>query len=238
MENRRVSLGDLLNAFPANEIAAALVRAGLPGGGKKIERLERLRSAGRRSGVKNSDVLNLFSESAIRRVATRMGIREPGKAAMIAGLAAMLSDSDSGSPETLPATMHALRQIIRGLNRSFRSIRDEADAEIFVASALADHFNGVSKQALVPGHLGHRIDIDIGQGQLGIEIKLATSIVDSSSEAYRLLGQAFYYDRRRYAGRLLVVIVGPRELANHPIIGELVALLGALGVSSEYLQIG
>ena len=89
----------------------------------------------------------------------------------------------------------------------------------------------------MPGHFGHRIDIDIHNGQFGLEVKLATAVIESSSEAYRLLGQAFYYDRRRYAGRLLVVIVGPDKLQQHPIVVEIRDLLDVLGVAGLYLPV-
>jgi len=43
----RLSLGDLLSFFPSNDLAKALTRAGLHGGGTKIERVELLLSADR-----------------------------------------------------------------------------------------------------------------------------------------------------------------------------------------------
>lgn len=233
----RLSLGDLLDHFPTNELAQALVRAGLPGHGSKIERLERLRAAALDARLSASQVLEFFGSEGIRRVAYRLGIRHPHKAGMIQGLVTALTERFPPPPPTLAATLESVRSFVRGLAGSRRTIRSEADAEWFIASALADHFAEVSTQVAVPGHLGHRIDIDILRGKLGVEVKLAETVVNSSSEAYRLLGQAFYYDRRRYAGRLLVVVIGPADLQAHPIILELIDLLTALGVAAEYLPV-
>jgi len=233
----RLSLGDLLNFFPTNDLAQALVRAGLPGAGSKIERLERLRSAALRAGAKPPQVLEYFSSESLRRVASRFGIRATVKSDLTAALAAAITEPFPPLPTTVAATIDSVRSYLLSLSGSHRGIGSESDAEWFIASALSDHFTEVRTQAQVPGHFGHRIDIDLQNGRFGVEVKLAASVVESSSEAYRLLGQAFYYDRRRYAGRLLVVVAGPEELRAHPIIGEVMDLLGALGVAGLYLQV-
>jgi len=232
-----LSLGDLLDHFPTNDLARALVRAGLPGQGTKIERLERLRAAALKSGSQAGDVLALFSSDALRRVACRLGIRDTRKDSIVAGLVGSLTEPFPPPQRRLAGTLGSVRDFVRSLSGSRRTIGSETDAEWFVASALADHFDAVETQVIVPGNLGHRIDIDILRGRIGVEVKLAEAVVSSSSEAYRLLGQAFYYDRRRYAGRLLVVVVGAEGLRSHPVILELVDLLTALGVAAEYLTV-
>lgn len=233
----RLSLGDILSFFPANELSQALARGGLRGGGTKIERLEALRAAAVQDGASPQDVFHLFSAEALRRLATRFGIQGTTKDQYVAGLCAALTEPFPPPKLSVAPTIDAIRDFLRTLAGSYRPILDEADAEWFVASALADHFRDVHTQQPVPGHFGHRIDIDIQSGSFGVEVKLASAIVDNSSEAYRLLGQALYYDRRRYARRLLVVIVGPPELENHPIIGEVVDLLGVIGVVGTYLPV-
>lgn len=233
--SHRLSLGDLLAFFPSNDLAQALVRAGLHGGGSKIERLELLRSAALRSRVSAAQVLDYFSSEALRRIGTRFGIRASVKAEVIAALVGALTEPFPPAAQRVATTIDGIRAFVQSLAGSYRGLASEADAEWFLASALRDHFADVRTQAQVPGHFGHRIDIDIQNGRFGIEVKFAAAVVESSSEAYRLLGQAFYYDRRRYAGRLLVVVVGPPELERHPVIGEVFDLLGALGVAGQYL---
>lgn len=231
-----LTLGDLLDSFPGPELAKALVRAGLPGSGTRIERVERLRAIAARQQVPAAQVLELFGSESLRSIALRYGIRASVKAELISGLSSLLT-SAAPAVEPGPATLDSLRRYVQSLAGARRRLASEADAEMFLASALADRFVDVRTQAPVPGHFGHRIDIDIQNGRLGVEVKFAPALLESSSEAYRLLGQAFYYDRRRYAGRLLVVVVGPTEFATHPIIGELADLLGALGVASVYLNV-
>ena len=141
------------------------------------------------------------------------------------------------SPQSVASSIESIRDFVVSLAGSYRSIVSEADAEWYLASALSDQFANVRTQAPVPGQFGHRIDIDIQNGQFGLEVKWAAAIIESSSEAYRLLGQAFYYDRRRYAGRLLVVIVGPEALRKRPILVEVGDLLEVLGVTGLYLPI-
>lgn len=232
----RLTLGDLLNSFSAPDLAKALVRAGLPGSGTRIERIERFRAAAVRQQVPTAHVLEYFSAEALRSVALRYGVRASAKAELIGALSAAVALA-SAERELGPTTFDQLRAYVQSLSGARRRLRSESEAEVFLASALADRFDEVRTQAHVPGHFGHRIDIDIQNGRFGVEVKFAPGLVESSSEAYRLLGQAFYYDRRRYAGRLLVVIVGPTSLAVHPIIAELADLLGALGVASLYLNV-
>ena len=232
---QRLSLGDLLSFFPSNDLAQALARAGLHGGGAKIERIELLRSAAVRGRASAQGVLSHFTAESLRRLATRFGIRGSTKDEYVAGLAAALTEPFPPPRRAIATTVDSIRDYVRTLSGSHRSITSEADAEWFIASALADHLDDVRTQAPVPGQFGHRIDIDIQNGRFGVEVKLATAIIESSSEAYRLLGQAFYYDRRRFAGRLLVVIVGPDGLQKDPTIVEIISLLGALGIAGVYL---
>lgn len=233
----RLSLGDLLTFFPSNDIAQALSRAGLSAAGTKVERVELLRSAAAQSRVSADQVLEYFSAESLRRLATRFGIRATEKEAYIAGPVAALTEPFPPLAKSVATTIESIRDFVLSLSGSYWTIASEADAEWFLASALSDHFADVRTQAPVPGQYGHRIDIDIQNGQFGLEVKLASAVIESSSEAYRLLGQAFYYDRRRYAGRLLVVIVGPEELRQHPIVVEVGDLLGVLGVAGLYLPV-
>jgi hypothetical protein len=233
----RLTLGDVLNEFSGPEIAKALVRAGLPGGGTKIYRVELLRSAAVRQGMPATEALEFFSSEALRRVGLRFGVRATQKADLIRGLCESIAAPVLHQQAGRLDTMDSLRQYVQSLSGARRRLASESDAEVFLASALADRFADVRTQVSVPGHFGHRIDIDIANGRFGVEVKFAPALIESSSEAYRLLGQAFYYDRRRYAGRLLVVVVGPEMFGSHPIIGELFDLLSALGVAAFYLAV-
>jgi hypothetical protein len=50
--------------------------------------------------------------------------------------------------------------------------------------------------------------LDLGDGQVGIELKLANQLSNSSSNIERLLGQVLYYSKRTYKENLIVIVVG------------------------------
>ena len=233
----RLSLGDLLTFIPSNEVARTFSRAGLSGAARKTRRIELLRAACAQSGLSAGQVLEFFSAESLRRVATRFGIRAATKESYIAGLVAALTEPFPPPPQSVARSIESIRDFVVSLAGSYRNSASEADAELYLASALSDQFAKVRTQAPVPDHFGHRIDIDIQDGQFGLEVKWAGAVIESPSEAYRLLGQALYYDRRRYAGRLLVVIVGPEKMQQHPVIAEVSDLLDVLGVARLYLSI-
>jgi hypothetical protein len=54
--------------------------------------------------------------------------------------------------------------------------------------------------------LGLRSDINIREGNIGIELKLATALYNSAANVQRLFGQAIYYKQRRYGEKVLVII--------------------------------
>lgn len=66
----------------------------------------------------------------------------------------------------------------------------------------------VHRQYNMQGYLGLKCDIDLGDGQVGIELKLANQLSNSSSNIERLLGQVLYYSKRTYKENLIVIVVG------------------------------
>lgn len=78
----------------------------------------------------------------------------------------------------------------RELEGTSVAVRDEAEAESALARALMRRFRGVSTQFSVGGYFGHRIDIALGDGKIGVEVKLVKALLESSGEAYRAIGQA------------------------------------------------
>ncbi len=66
----------------------------------------------------------------------------------------------------------------------------------------------VHRQYNIQGYLGLKCDIDLGDGQVGIELKLANQLSNSSSNIERLLGQVLYYSKRTYKENLIVIVVG------------------------------
>jgi len=64
----------------------------------------------------------------------------------------------------------------------------------------------VHRQYNIQGFLGLKCDLDIGDGQVGIELKLANQLHTTTIE--RLLGQVLYYSKRTYKENLIVIVVG------------------------------
>jgi len=64
----------------------------------------------------------------------------------------------------------------------------------------------VHRQYNIQGFLGLKCDLDIGDGQVGIELKLANQL--STTNIERLLGQVLYYSKRTYKDNLIVIVVG------------------------------
>ncbi len=64
----------------------------------------------------------------------------------------------------------------------------------------------VHRQYNIQGFLGLKCDLDIGDGQVGIELKLANQL--STTNIERLLGQVLYYSKRTYKENLIVLVVG------------------------------
>jgi hypothetical protein len=64
----------------------------------------------------------------------------------------------------------------------------------------------VHRQYNIQGFYGLKIDLDIGDGQVGIELKLASQLSTTSVE--RLLGQVLFYSKRTYKENLIVIVVG------------------------------
>jgi hypothetical protein len=82
-----------------------------------------------------------------------------------------------------------------------------------------------------------RIDLDIANGKIGIEIKLAKSL-RATNERNRLIGQIQLYTLRRYQQQnLIVLIVGEAHEAQLPAIQELKALIEKDGNKFLFLAV-
>lgn len=225
--------------FPSGELGHALVTEGLPGGGSRSERAARLLSAGQRANAPATDVLSLIRVAALRRVCAGFGLSARSKAEMVSLLVELLSEDEraltpAGPPRGV-ATPPAVVEYLRGLELPRWRVRDEADAEVAIAGALRREFSNVSTQYSVGGFLGYRIDIDIGDGNVGIEVKLSEALISSSSEAYRAIGQAVLYGRRRYQNNVILAVVGPEAVRSQPAMSEIEALLSNLGVMCVHI---
>ncbi|MFN0151695.1 MAG: hypothetical protein ACKVU1_13405 [bacterium] len=235
MSSGRLSIEDLLHRFPANELGHALVAIGLPGDGSKQERVARLLAAGQSASAPATQLLALMRAESLRRVCGDFGLSLPTKADMVNALVTALRQDERtlspDGPRRVEPTFPAVVEYLGRLELGWRRIRDEADAEAAIEAALRREFSRVSTQYSVGGYLGYRIDIDLGDGAIGVEVKLADSIVNASSETYRTIGQAVVYDRRKYKGKVIVAIAGPDDVFSRPAMAEIESLLRDVGVT-------
>jgi hypothetical protein len=114
----------------------------------------------------------------------------------------------------------------------------ESEVENFLAEKLSLFFDKVQTQYRIGKnkHYSERVDIDLGDGRLGIEIKLA-KFLKKSNERNRLLGQVDLYKERKYKPEnILILLVGVAELERDDSIMEVKKILDDKGVSFFYLK--
>lgn len=237
----KIVMSELLEEFSASALADALVVAGLPQAGIKSERIERLLSHGQKP---TDELLRLFTAEALGSVGGRFGVPRGRKDEMIAGLLSFLEEGSSSTNEVctpqldmtqpktqtyLPVTKQAVFDRLKELIIPRRKLASEATAMDAIGYHLGDVFEDVMPQYNIGGYLGLKIDIDVGNGKVGVEVKLADSL--SASEIHRLIGQAIYYQKKRYGDDLIVSIAGLREDLNDPILKETCSFLGSLNIT-------
>jgi len=235
-------LEEILWLVPAQAIRSALAAGGVPSLGRKGALIARLVDAGRASGVPAGEVLGLFKAEALRRLCTTVGVRAATKEDMVHRLVATLMADEQilsriGTNRHSP-TREAVLEILRGSALPAWVARDEAAAEQSIGFLLRKVFSGVSHQVGVGGFVGDRIDIDLGGGAVGVEVKLAKALNESASEAYRGIGQAVIYQRVQYSESLVVAIVGMRNEFGDTPAAAVATLLDELGVGVAIMITG
>lgn len=91
--------------------------------------------------------------------------------------------------------------------------KGEKAVEKEIVKQLRQEFEGVdiASQFAVGGFLGLKCDIDICNGQCGIELKVAKQL-NNATALQRVIGQVFYYSQRRYKETgLILLVVGTHE---------------------------
>ncbi len=110
----------------------------------------------------------------------------------------------------------------------------EKNVENVVSKALHSSFNHLKQQYNIGGYLGLKVDIDLGDGQVGIEVKLAKDL--NTSGIQRLFGQVLYYSRRVYRKNLIVLIVGTDKQQTQ-VIKEVQSIIMEQGIQYYYLKV-
>jgi hypothetical protein len=111
----------------------------------------------------------------------------------------------------------------------------EKKVEDFVCAELDSTIGKAHSQYNIGGYLGLRVDIDLGDGQVGIELKLAKEL-SAANNIERLFGQVIYYSKRVYKDKLIVVVVGTDKEYTQ-IIREVEKFITEIGVTFVYKRI-
>jgi hypothetical protein len=111
-----------------------------------------------------------------------------------------------------------------------RRIKSEKDAEEEIGDHLSMYFRDVMSQYNLPGYLGLKIDLDINDGKFGIEVKLVDSFLKSTSELFRVFGQAVYYTKKRYGENFIVAVVGTPSDLEEPVVREAMSFLNSINI--------
>jgi hypothetical protein len=111
----------------------------------------------------------------------------------------------------------------------------EKNVESVIAKQLEVLYKDqIHTQYGIGGFLHLKIDIDIADGQVGIELKLCSEM--NSSNIERLLGQVLYYSKRKYKSNLIVVVVGTEKEYDQT-IRELKSIIEEQGVKFFYMKV-
>lgn len=125
-----------------------------------------------------------------------------------------------------------VQDILQNLVINKRRLNNESDFEKFVGEQLQCIFgkDNIHRQYSIGGFLALKSDIDIGDGLVGIELKIADNL--SASDMQRLIGQVVYYKRRFYKSNLILFIASKMTIT--PSIKELKNFIEELGVIAVF----
>lgn len=86
--------------------------------------------------------------------------------------------------------------------------KGEKTVEKAIVKQMCESYSNftIASQCAVGGFWNLRCDIDINNGQCGIELKLAKEL-ESAHSFQRVLGQVFYYAKNRYKDSCLILLV-------------------------------
>lgn len=119
--------------------------------------------------------------------------------------------------------------ILRATQYSGESKEKRVQKSLF--KQLIDKYakENVATEYAVGGHWKMAIDVDLFNGTYGIELKVAEQLIKSATNVERLLGQVVYYNKRRYHGNMIVLVVG-KNTEHNSAIKELAEFIKEIGV--------
>ncbi len=144
-----------------------------------------------------------------------------------------INDTSSISLESNPEiTFDSVKLALQNIVLSKRRIKSELELEKDVHSELTKIFGkeNVHRQYSVGGFLALKTDIDLGNGKVGIELKIEENL--TATDMQRLIGQVLYYRNRVYNNSMILFIASKKTIS--PSILELKKFVEEIGVEVIY----
>ena len=232
----RISKGELLDMFRVEELKDLAYSLKLDDKGNKADLIATLIK------VPVRQIIELATVEELQFICGNLDLPIGKKAAMIGTVAAACDetrvDITAGHALTdrvnlVDPTMENVVDNLRHIVLPRRTIKNEKDAEEDISEHLLNYYRDVMNQYSLGGMLGLKIDVDINDGKFGVEIKLADSLLNkpsSSSEIFRMIGQAVYYSKKRYGPNFVLAIVGTKDDIDEPVLREAFSFLESINI--------
>ena len=94
----------------------------------------------------------------------------------------------------------------------------------------------VQKEYSIGGYWGMRSDLDLFDGKIGIELKIAEQL-KKATNVERLIGQTIYYTKRKYSYGNLIVLVGGKEKEYDASMREIENIINSIGGHFIYYKV-
>lgn len=135
-------------------------------------------------------------------------------------------------------TVDSVLANMSGLKLGKKGSFSEKDVHDELEEYLKKIFYSVTREHAIEGKNIKRIDFDIGNGKVGIEIKLADSIL-KEGENDRLIGQIHKYATRKYtANNLIIALAGYSHHERNTIVHELIGDIERAGCHFVFIKAG
>lgn len=232
---QKISLNEILDVLYLDELKEIANSFNLPQTGNKNEIIKNLIDK-----VKPyKDLLEAFKVEELKAICEDLRLPTGKKSDMIFQLTEIIDENLIGTGhidkkpikiEYLEPTIDNVLAKLKDLYLSKRKVKTEKDAEEEIGLYLSDFFRDVVSQYNLGGYLGLKIDLDIDNGKVGIEVKYADSFFKNTSEIFRLIGQGVYYQRKRYADNFVIAIAGAEEDLDDPVVREALSFLDSINI--------
>ncbi|MCJ7457422.1 MAG: SAP domain-containing protein [candidate division Zixibacteria bacterium] len=230
----KVSLTDILNILYVTELKDIAYNLDIDDKGNKQDLIIRIVQ----KAPDPHSLISLLKNDELKAICHEFKLEIGNKGEMIErilgivdiGLTGKIIEQIKKTPEFIEPTIDNVIENLEKLKINKREIRDEKDAEEIIGDYLAGFYKHVMSQFFIGGNLGLKIDLDIDSSKVGIEVKLSESLLNNTSEMFRLIGQLIFYKNRRYHDNLIIVVVGDKDDLDEPVIIETFNFLKEFGI--------